>query len=213
MGGSASKDEAIRGEIGCDSIGTVLCSEPNSLECFEGVCALFVAETEKRCVERCKCYPGYFGSNCQFRDSSLFATAGIVGGIIGIFVLIFIASVIWCCWRRLNGCQERGPNGPGRNVFRPLSNTAPDPESQSHNSLNRPRSGLYEHELNGDFNNDLIIDQNRAAIGPDGTRETAHLLEFDGTDGRGNPTSPHQPPNWRLQVEPLCSPHRDHPPP
>ncbi|KAL5970772.1 hypothetical protein TSMEX_001494 [Taenia solium] len=53
MGLSSSKDEAIRGEIGCDSIGTVPCSESSSLMCFEGICALFVAETEKRCVERC----------------------------------------------------------------------------------------------------------------------------------------------------------------
>ncbi|EUB57446.1 hypothetical protein EGR_07688 [Echinococcus granulosus] len=54
MGLSSSKDEVIRGEIGCDSIGTMQCSETSSLMCFEGICALFIAETEKRCVERCK---------------------------------------------------------------------------------------------------------------------------------------------------------------
>ncbi|KAL5107392.1 hypothetical protein TcWFU_001786 [Taenia crassiceps] len=201
MGLSSSKDEAIRGEIGCDSIGTVPCSESSSLMCFEGVCALFVAETEKRCVERCKCYPGYFGEHCQFRDSSILATAGIVGGIIGIFLLIFIGSIIWCCWytacqsrrkrRRLNQECEREQNLPTDIESNPHLNDASNQRSQSEYSADRPRSGYYEHELcdsinngnNGRINSNAAnIDRLETADSLDSIREATCLLASHQTD-------------------------------
>ncbi|VDK23675.1 unnamed protein product [Taenia asiatica] len=189
MGLSSSKDEAIRGEIGCDSIGTVPCSESSSLMCFEGICALFVAETEKRCVERCKCYPGYFGEHCQFRDSSILATAGIVGGIIGIFLLILIGSVIWCCWRRLNQECEREQNIPTDIESNPHLNNAPTQRSQSEHLADRPRSGYYEHELCGDMDNAANIDRMETADSLDNTREATHLLACHQTDYETTETS------------------------
>nr|CDS19798.1 epidermal growth factor [Echinococcus granulosus] len=214
MGLSSSKDEVIRGEIGCDSIGTMQCSETSSLMCFEGICALFIAETEKRCVERCKCYPGYFGEYCQFRDSSIFATAGIVGGIIGIFLLIFLGSLIWCCWyltchsrrkrHRLNQEWEREQNNPTDIESNPHLSNAPNQRSQSEHLADRPRSGYYEHELCGDMDNGnngndsaVNIDRMETAENPDSTRETSHLLAYDETDHQAmeisiKPPSSHQ---------------------
>ncbi|VUZ56629.1 unnamed protein product [Hymenolepis diminuta] len=150
MGANTSKDEIFRNEIGCDTIGTVPCNDSTTLFCLEGECALYVADFEKKCVEGCKCYAGYFGEYCQFREVSLFATAGIVGAIIGVFLLILFVTVIICCWRRLNREWEQEYNNPSGAVN---SRTAGNQRNEVENSTDRPRSGYYEHEFFQNPNN------------------------------------------------------------
>nr|CUU98043.1 hypothetical transcript [Hymenolepis microstoma] len=136
MGANTSKDEIFRKEIGCDTI--------------EGECALFVADFEKKCVEGCKCYEGYLGEYCQFRSVPLLSAVGIVGTIIGIFLLIlFVVLIICCCQsarkrRRLNREWERRHNNPSEVES---SRTTEDRRDILVNSTDRPRSGYYEHEF------------------------------------------------------------------
>lgn len=205
-----SRDEALVNEIGCDSIGTVPCNETFNIMCFDGTCALYIAETQKRCEPRCKCYYGYFGSHCQYRNSSLVATAGILGGFACIALILILILIAWCCYRSRRKRQlQADRDAESSYTVRPVR-LVPGSNSEWESSRvwrfkKRPRSGYYEHELlNESYGDEEDVEQGNPS-GPVLDQET-ELLHGDDLDGPSADEVQLPRPNHRN------SPHaREHP--
>ncbi|KAM7542176.1 hypothetical protein Aperf_G00000019609 [Anoplocephala perfoliata] len=126
------------------------------------------------------------------KANSLFATAGIVGGIVGILLLIFTGAVFIYCWRRLNREWEREhDNLTGADDSRALENQ----QNEIENLADRPRSGYYEHEFYGDPNGNLSApsgDQTGTTDNPSKSKETPNLLGSDFKDSLLDSSTPRQ---------------------
>nr|VZI28256.1 unnamed protein product [Spirometra erinaceieuropaei] len=210
-----SRDEALVKEIGCDSVGTVPCNETFNVMCFDGTCALFIAETQKRCEPRCKCYLGYFGSNCQYRNSSLVATAGILGGFACILLILLLVFIAWCCLRMRSKRQlEAAREAESSYTVRPVR-LVPGPDSEWESSRvwrfkKRPRSGYYEHELlNECYGDEEDVEQGNTS-GPVLNQETERLHGDDLDGPPPNEEQRQQQPNHRHQPEQWQYTHSQH---
>ncbi|CAL8101199.1 unnamed protein product [Calicophoron daubneyi] len=203
--------------IGCDTKGTVLCNS-TELNCLNGgVCALFLSEVEDKCEQRCRCPPEYIGDYCQFYGGFYSATIGItIGVLLTVLFLVFIGVCIWYCCTRQKRKNQMVPveDPPTSRVY--LSNRIENPPpTTTVNNQTSNRNYLVQEPVRGDLNNqrvkenstsrsysvydNVVWDEESAdwytgsqpaqrAVGSDGTRETAHLLKYDGVDCTGPKT-------------------------